>query len=516
VTLIEAPPSTDRENRGDPAEPQLSSRFFLVALVLSLFLFAGAGAVSGSFLPFALQLATALVILVFAHPRAATLLFIFALHTNLLVVSTTFHGVPQIVASAGALVLIVPLAAHVVLRREPLVITPALPLMFLYLAALLLASVFSSSPDLSLSVRAVNVYLLEGLLLYFLISNAIRSVATIRQVIWVLLLAGAVMGAISIWQEATKSYTNDLGGLAQVNEGGFKVGEDPIDGKVLRNRLTGPIGEQNRYAQVLLVLAPLALFRVLGEPTRRLRLLALGAGVLILGGVLLTFSRGAAVGAVLTLVALVLMKEMRLRQFALILVVVAGSMLLIAPQFVIRLTSLTGAQDVVEGNTDAADNAIVGRTISNIAAWNTFVSHPVFGVGPLQYFRSYSLEASQAVGLANRDHDRRAHNMYLELAADTGVVGLATFGAIVGVTMVQLQRLRVRWRTRRPDLANLASSMFVSIVAYLSSAVFLQLSYQRYFWELIAIANAVIWVLQREGVPDEEPPRRLTPIAAST
>jgi hypothetical protein len=503
-------------DRGGYAERGLSPRFFLVAFLLSLFLFAGAGAVSGTFLPFALQLATGLVILVFAHPRAATLLFLFALHTNLLVVATTFHGVPQIVASTGALVLIVPLAAHVVLRREPLVITPALPLMFLYLAALLLASVFSSSPDLALSVRAVNVFLLEGLLLYFLISNVIRSVAAIRQVIWVLLLAGALMGAISIWQEATKSYTNNLGGLAQVNEGGFKVGEDPIDGKVLRNRLTGPIGEQNRYAQVLLVLAPFALFRVLGETSRRLRLLALAAGVLILGGVMLSFSRGAAVGAMLTLIVLVLLKEMRLRQFALILLVVVGSMLVIAPQFVIRLTSLSGAQDVAEGNTDAADNAIVGRAISNIAAWNTFVAHPVFGVGPLQYFRSYSLEASQAVGLANRDHDRRAHNMYLELAADTGLAGLATFGSIVGVTMLQLQRLRVKWRSRRPDLANLATTMFVSLVAYLTSAIFLQLSYQRYFWELIAIANAVIWVLQREADPSDEPSRRVPRLAAAT
>lgn len=495
------------EERGSRHEPR-SPAFFAVFLLASV-LFAMAGVVTGSMLPFALQLAAGLAILVLGQPRAATLLFIFILHMNLAVVLTTFHGVPQILASATTLLLIVPLAAHIVLRREPLVVTPALPLILLYLAALLLSTVFSGTADIKLSMSSITNFLSEGLLLYFLITNVIRSAATIRQVIWVLLLAGALMGAISVWQEATKSYGNNLGGLAQVNEGGFKVGED-IEGKVLRNRLSGPIGEQNRYAQVLLVLAPLALFRVFGEEKRSLRLLAAGAGVLILGGVLLSFSRGAAVAVVFCLVALVVLREIRLRQVLLISAVVVGAVLLIAPDYVIRLTSLQGAQSLAGGNAQAADNAIVGRAQSNLAAWNTFTDHPMLGVGPLQFFRNYSYEAGNAVGLKHREHDRRAHNLYLEMAADLGIVGLGAFLAVVGVTMVQLLRVRARWRDTRPDLANLATTMIVSLVAYLSSAIFLHLSYQRYLWELLAIANAVIWVLMREPSPDVEPTPRLT------
>ena len=106
-------------------------------------------------------------------------------------------------------------------------------------------------------------FLSEGLLLYFLVVNVIRSPDMIRQVIWALLIAGAVMGAISIWQESTGPTATSWAALPRSTRSGFNVGED-IGGKVIRPRLAGPIGEQNRYAQVLVVLVPLALFRILG------------------------------------------------------------------------------------------------------------------------------------------------------------------------------------------------------------------------------------------------------------
>ncbi|NIQ60159.1 MAG: hypothetical protein GWN71_44625, partial [Gammaproteobacteria bacterium] len=59
--------------------------------------------------------------------------------------------------------------------------------------------------------------------------------------------------------------------------------------------------EPNRFAQMLLVLLPLALFQVKFGRTGLARALGLGAGFLILSGVLLTYSRG----AFLTLAALV-------------------------------------------------------------------------------------------------------------------------------------------------------------------------------------------------------------------
>src|SRR5207237_6503462 len=58
-------------------------------------------------------------------------------------------------------------------------------------------------------------------------------------------------------------------------------------------RAAGPVGEPNRYAQILLVLLPLAALTFRMERSRRLQALGLATGALILGGLLLTFSRSA-------------------------------------------------------------------------------------------------------------------------------------------------------------------------------------------------------------------------------
>ena len=60
----------------------------------------------------------------------AVLAFFFILWTNLAVVATRFHGVPQIVGSAVILLLAVPLARYLLVERQPLAVTPVLPLVF--------------------------------------------------------------------------------------------------------------------------------------------------------------------------------------------------------------------------------------------------------------------------------------------------------------------------------------------------------------------------------------------------
>ena len=443
-----------------------------------------------------LGLLGALVVLVtLSRTRWAALLFIFALYLNIPAVATQLHGVPSAVASASVLLLAVPFASYLVFQRQPLVVTVTLPLMLVYFASLLGSTAVSSSPEISLP--AVVVFLTEGLVLFFLVTNVVRTAAMVRQVIWVLLIAGSIMGALSIYQEVTGTYENTYGGLAQVSEGQFKIGED-VDGKETRNRLAGPIGEQNRYAQVLLVLMPLVIVRARAERKRWLRLAAAGAGLLILGGILLTFSRGAAVAGAVVLLLLVVIREVRLRHvlgLAAVLVVVTS---LVAPDFVVRVASLEGVGALNSEDSSEPDGAILGRATSNLAAWNVFSDHPFLGVGPSQYFRLYSEEAANDLDLRRFDSNRRAHNLYLEIAADSGMIGLLSFLAAVGATMVQLFRLRRRFRATRPDLASYATSFLVALVAYLVTGTFLQLSYQRYFWILVALAASVVWVLQRE------------------
>jgi putative inorganic carbon (hco3(-)) transporter len=448
----------------------------------------GAGIASGR--PWMLALALIpLLLAVVARPQGATGIFVFAFYLNLPVLVAHATGVTAF-GSAAAALLLIPVVFHVLLRREALVITPALALMVVYLCVLVISSVRSGShPE---SAAAVTMFVTEGLVLYLLVTNALRSTGVLRLAIWALLLAGATMSTVSIWQEATGSYGTTLGGLAQVS-----------DGETIR-RLAGPIGETNRYAQILLVLLPLAVWAARVERRPALRFGALGAAVLILSGIILTLSRGAAVALMLLAIAMLAMGFVRLRHIFALALVLGGLVMLVAPDYTTRLQSLQGLQAATSKDRSASDGAIQGRATENLAALNVFADHPVLGVGPGQFFSQYSQRYANELDLRFLDTNRRAHNLYLELAADVGVLGLFAFLAIVITTLVQLWRLARFWTAAwRPELADLARALALSIVAYLAAGLFLQLTYQRYFWFLIGLANAGIWVLTREAARSE-------------
>ncbi len=434
----------------------------------------------------------------------ATLVFFFVFYTNILVVTSQFHGVPSIIASAFVFILAVPLIRYLIIDRGPLVLTFATPLILSYLAAMLIASAFSRSTAETLGV--VGSFVLEGLVLFVLLSNAVRTRDLLREVVWVLIGAAAFMALISIFQELTHTYSNNLGGLAQVSEGGFNI-SDPGAAKVLRTRLAGPIGEQNRYAQILLVVVPLSYFRYRAEASARLRLVALGACFVILAGVLLTFSRAAAVATVLLIIGLALARFISLRQLVITAAVMFAVISLVSPEFTTRLASLSNVDQATQTDNRVADGAVRGRATENLAAWNTFRAHPWFGVGPDRFFRDYSRIEANKLGIRYLDTNRRAHNLYLEMAADLGILGLTAFLALNGYTLIALFRISLRWRSRDVENEMMAAGLAFALLAYLITAVFLQLSYQRYFWALLALCNSAIWVMERPSAVSRHLPR---------
>jgi putative inorganic carbon (hco3(-)) transporter len=437
--------------------------------------------------------AVPLALAAIARPDAAIVVFATAFYLNLPVLAAhDFHLSPAL-SSSVALLLLVPALADIVLRRRPLVVTPALALMIGYLVALVLSATLAAGARPA-TVAPIATFLEEGLLLYLLVTNVVRTPARLRAVLWSVVLAGAFLGMLSVWQEATHAYHTTLGGLAQVDATGFNVGS----GKDVRPRLAGPIGEKNRYAQVLLVLLPLAISRASAERRRWLRLLGAGCAALIVCGVALTFSRGAAIAMGVLLLVMAALRMISVRRLVALVLALIVLVAVVAPDYARRLQTLGAADSALSGSS-AADAAIQGRATESLAAFHVFRDHFVLGVGPGQFFSRYSAQYGNALDLRFLDQNRRAHNLYLEIAADTGALGLALFLGIVGVTMRQLWRLSAYLRRRRdPALASLAQALLLGLVAYLATGLFLQLAYQRYFWFLVALANAAIWICRRE------------------
>jgi O-antigen ligase len=433
------------------------------------------------------------------RPEVATLAVVFLLYSNAVVVAVTKIGIPVIAAAVVPMIFVVPLGYELLIRRQKVIITPAYPWAIGLFLVQILGTLFARDLPGTANVLLTNIE--EGFALYFLVVNVVRTPETMRHVVWSLLIVGALLGGLSVFQAATGTYANDYFGFAQTdstNDVGVVV-------KGL-TRLAGPIGEKNRYGQIMLMLVPLALFQAWSERRRVLRLAAFGAAVLISAAVILSFSRGAAVGFAMVIVIMTLLRYIKpIQIFAVALLAV--SFLIVVPQYATRLTTLSGIVDVATGASDATasvDTSIQSRATENLTALAVFADHPIIGVGPGQ-FSTYYREYSADVGGLTKAQDREAHNLYLQTAADTGILGLICFVAILFVTLRELAKARRRWLGRRTDLANMATAFSLSVVTYMTTGLFLHLSYARYFWLMMALAGAAAVIALKEPEPESEP-----------
>jgi O-antigen ligase len=478
----------------------------VLLLAASLFLFIGVVAyfVSQDQIAMVMLGGVALVMayFLFRSPDLATLIFVFVLYTNLAAVATAFHRVPTVVASLSFLLPALPLAYYVFRQHQRVVFDRPLYLMLLYLAALVATSILAL--DMALAFNLILSFLLEGMIVYFLTINAIRTLPTLKRVMWVLLLACSVLGGITLFQELTHTYENNYGGFAQRRED-LDVDEVDFDEYSGSRSAGGPFGGENRYAQIMVVIVPIAMYFFLTDRSRKAKVLSAGAGALILSGILLTFSRGAFVTLVVLGIIMIFLGFIRVRKALLGLVVCVLLMSVALPEYFEQVSSVGGLSSLATQQSNeirSLDGSFRGRYAQILAAIRAFSEHPLAGVGPGHFPRFYARRYGNEVGTKFLRGNRRAHNLYLEIAADMGILGLVTFMSIVGFIVYRLWQVRRRLAQSRPDLAQLATAMILCILGYMGTAMFLQLSYQRYYWFLLALAGATLQVVKSETSRD--------------
>jgi putative inorganic carbon (hco3(-)) transporter len=377
-------------NAHRPETTTLQSRFptiwqsaGLTLLLVGLAIAGGLAAAFQASLIALVMVALVMMLVLLARPDTATPLVVFLLYSNVVVLGVRFHGLPSFVSFLIPMLLLLPLFYHLVIQKEKLILPRSLPWVALFMIVIIISTIISS--NFSEAFSQLIVYFTEGIFLYVLFTNVIRNSRQMRYAIWGMLAAGILMGAVPLYQQLTGTFDNNYGGLAQLSEATFRTGEENLQGDIRQPRLAGAIGEINRFAQVMLILVPLGMFRFWGETSRPLRLLALLATVLAGLGMVLAFSRGAAVAFGLMIVVMTIFRVIKPLQL-LAFILVAGLLLAALPQYSARILSIqtiTGFfNDQVSSEETSPDGAIKGRATVMLAAARVYADHPVFGVGP--------------------------------------------------------------------------------------------------------------------------------------
>ena len=446
----------------------------------------------------------ALILALFMQPQLATVMVVFLLYSNALPVANTFHGVPKIVAVALPALLVVPLFHELVVKQNPIVLSPILPWILAFLGVQTIGVFIADQPDVAFKALATSVA--EGLLLFLVLTNSIRTSAALRLAVWSAVAGGFLLCALGVYQYATDDFANNFGGFAQVEE--FNPDADP--GVEQEPRLAGPLGQKNRYAHFMLMLLPLAMCLIWTERSSLFRLAGCFAGLVIAVGIALTLSRGAAVGFAALILALTFMGKFPFR-YLFSLTAIAALILISVPQYTERLQSVLDVAGLIDGSKDIRqfDVATVGRLTEMWAGLQVFLEHPIVGVGG-DMFPYHFLDHSAELGVQVHAEPREAHNLYLGLAAEHGALGLLCFLGIVGGIFNLMRRVHKQNFPAAPEIPKFATAFMLAIVVYVTVGMFADFAYVRYFWLMMALACSTYHVSFEYASP-----QRLQPVGQS-
>ena len=364
------------------------------------------------------------------------------------------------------LMLVAWLANHIALREAAIHVPPLAVLVLVFVGVALYS--LPNATSLPLAAKELAKWLEVAAVVVF-VANAVPSRQT-RPIVCSLLAAGLLQALLGAYQFLTQS-----GPEGFVLHGRFM-------------RAYGTFEQPNPYAGYLGLVAPLALAIALGllaprggasssqtgEPRIRSRWLewfSLGTLALVSIAIGMSWSRGAWLGftAAVVVVSTAQSRRARLIFGALVAIILlaglmAGTAALPAP-VVERLTSFLpfiGAPDIAAIEITDQNYAALERLAHWQSALDMWQDHPWLGVGFGNYAAAYAQYALPKWPMALG----HAHNYYLNVAAETGLLGLVAYLSFWGLVFWHVWRIlrtAVDQGTRALALGALGMLVHVSV-----------------------------------------------------
>lgn len=430
-------------------------------------------------------------IVTFSRLDLGVIVMIFLLYTQSYIIIGERYGLTNIVQGLIMLLVLSMGTRWIVYPREiPLGWMRPLFLIIFYCLVCLASVLYAVDSSVAMPIAIETI---KSGIIALIIAVTLINKDTFRLAIWTLLMVGIFLGTLSVIQFTLGTYGNTYGGYANAVLSN-------ISGDSTGYRLGGPVADPNYYAQMMLVLVPLALDRFWNEKRRLLKVLAAWAlGVCSLT-VLLTYSRGGFIALVIVVIATATVFYRGQLHYLLALAVLALLLVNILPsRFAERISTLT---DIVSNDTNSGvvsqDYSIRGRTSEMIVAVQMFADYPILGVGLGNYPILYQKYA-QRLGMEFRAEVRQAHNLYLEVAAETGLMGLFSFVLLLWVTLKSVWMGRqILLRNNLISISNMVTAYGLGFLGYLVAAFFIHNAYPRNFWVIAGIALAIPRMIEVE------------------
>jgi O-antigen ligase len=284
-------------------------------------------------------------------------------------------------------------------------------------------------------------------------------------VYWAVVAAALIQAVMALYEFKTNHHVNLYGsaGSAVTETGYFGTGAGHVGELHSTHRPTGTLYDPISLGNVLAVSCPVIV--VLAGRVRSLlaRLVLAGTGVVVVLGLVLTYSRfswiGAAAGTLIACLTLPSPRERIGTLAALVAVLALATSLSLAtagPSLLSRVESIANPTEASNRFTAKGDRE---REATWGDALTIFLNHPIAGVGFNQ------INHSLAQYLPNVGEGTNAQNTYLQVAAEGGLLGLAALLLIIGSTG---RAIAVALRRNRALTAAVLGSSVTILVVWLT------------------------------------------------
>jgi len=310
----------------------------------------------------------------------------------------------------------------------------------------------------------------KAALMFLVIVNTVR---TLRRLRWMLML-GVVVGCY-LSLSALRDYHS---------------GVTTVEGYRVAGSIGNLFANPNDMAIHLITVIPVAVAFMFGARGLK-KVLYAACLFLLVGGLMVTFSRGGTLG--FGAAAFVLAWKLgRRNRFAVMALFAVGAVLMIALApggFGLRMLSIFDSSLDPVGSSSARRELLILSII-------TAIKHPLFGVG-MNNFHIISI------------HEAVTHNSYTQVASELGMAALAIYTMFIVTPLRRLARIeRATLSARRAsNFYYLSVGLQASLVAYMVSSFFGAIAYHWYVYYLVGYAVALRRIYATTGEVEAEDPK---------